>query len=112
MRDWRVDWPGVPISVWAFVCVLIFGIALTLVQASLSARSFTFVALLILAWPYLLLRGNRAIWLLTVAIYLVNIPWIIFGSVNWEHVLLTVLGLLLLLLPTTRDYFDRPTGSN
>jgi hypothetical protein len=58
-----------------------------------------------LAWAYFLLRGIRWLWFVTLAIHVLTIPGIVLGSVRWEGSVFTIAGLILLLLPATREYF-------
>lgn len=43
-------------------------------------------------------------WLLTLAVFLLTVPGIVLGLVNWQGSVFTVIGLALLLMPATREY--------
>jgi hypothetical protein len=106
MRNWGIDWRKVPSSVWVLAGVLVVGTVLAYARASVPARPLVVGLFFVFAWLYLLLKGIRWLWFLTLVLYLLTVPWIIIGSVGWENVVLTILGLLFLVLPSTRGYFE------
>jgi hypothetical protein len=60
---------------------------------------------LVVGWAYAILRGIRWVWFCTLALNVITIPGILLGSVSWEGAVVTLLDLVLLLLPATRQYF-------
>jgi len=69
-------------------------------------------AALMLAWLYFLLKGVRWVWIITVGISILGfLPNLIAGSLKWQGLALSLVGLLLLLIPVTRRYFSRSTAA-
>jgi membrane protein implicated in regulation of membrane protease activity len=69
-------------------------------------------AIIMLVWLYFLLKGVRWVWMVTIAIYVLGVvPNLISGSLTWQGVVSSLLGLMLLLLPVTRRYFSSPTAA-
>jgi hypothetical protein len=111
IRDWQIDPRRVPLSLWAFDGVLVIGAFMIFVRSSVPVGPIVFGVFFVSAWSYLLLKGIRWIWLATVTIYLLNVPWIALGSASWETIVTTMIGLSLLVLPSTRGYFKWPMQS-
>jgi hypothetical protein len=62
---------------------------------------------LILGWIYLLFRGERWVWWITVASGVLEVAWaLVLGLSHWWGIALSLLGLVLLLLPVTRRHFS------
>jgi len=69
-------------------------------------------AIVTLAWLYVLLKGVRWVWMVTIGIYALGlVPDLFSGSLTWQGVALSLSGLVLLLLPVTRRYFSRHTAA-
>ena len=100
-----IDWQRVPFSLWA-VCVLLLFEALAIAVA--VSGPVVLVALtppVALLWCFFLLKRVRWLWFATVFVSIVAIPGALSGCVSWR-IVLTLIGLLLLLLPSTRSYFS------
>jgi hypothetical protein len=64
---------------------------------------------LIFAWLYFLLDGVRWVWIVNLAILVLGLVLeVAFAPLDW-HDAVSLIGLVLLLLPVTRQYFS--TGS-
>jgi hypothetical protein len=64
-------------------------------------------AVIMIAWLYLLLKGVRWVWVLTIGVYALGLVlYLIPGSFTWQGVGLSLVGLVLLLLPGTRRHFS------
>jgi hypothetical protein len=100
-----INWRRVPWSLWAFAGTLLIGVVIIEATASAPVRPLVLAPFVVLAWSYFLFRGSRWLWFGTLAIYVLTIPGIVLGSVHWEAAVLTLVGLILLLLPDTREYF-------
>lgn len=86
--------------------------ALVEVKAHAPVPARFLFAVVVLAWLYFLLKGIRWIWIATVGIYVLGfIPEIISGSLTWQGVILSLVGLMLLILPVTRRYFVGHTSA-
>jgi hypothetical protein len=105
-----IEWRRVPLPLWIYSVVMLLGAILIEVKAHGPSLAKALYPVVVLAWLYFLLKGVRWVWVVTVGIYALGlIPYLISGSLNWQGIALTLLGLLLLLLPVTRRYFSRNT---
>jgi hypothetical protein len=105
-----IDWDRIPWPLWAFALLLAAGMIQVEVLAHDSFLVKVLFALLMLAWAFFLLKGERWLWILTVAISILGfIPVLISGSFISLGTAITLIGLVLLLLPATRRYFARET---
>jgi hypothetical protein len=103
------EWRKVPLPLWALEVVLLASLVVIDVTVTSSFVLLVFGWVVVLGWAYLLLTGIRWLWFVSVALFILTIPGIVDGSVDWVQSVLTIIGLGLLLLPTTRGYFlDRP----
>lgn len=100
-----IDWQRVPLSLWA-ICALLLIEALAIAFTTSGPLVVVVVTVPVaLVWCYFLLRGVRLLWFATVLVSVLAIPGALLGSVSW-HIGLTCMGLLLLLLPSTKIYFS------
>lgn len=106
-----IIWKKVPWSLWVYLVISL--LAMGAIETSASAPSLAkgLLAVITVAWLYLLFVGVRWIWLATVVIYaLCMVLRLGAGSLTPLGVGLSVIGLTLLLLPITRRYFAVKTG--
>jgi hypothetical protein len=62
--------------------------------------------LVIVAWVYGLLKGVRWVWIVTVAISALGpLPDLVSGTFSWRSAISSLIGIVLLTLPVTRQYF-------
>lgn len=99
----RVPWP-----LWIYSAVVLLGVVLIEIKTHGPTPAKALYVCIMLAWLYFLLKGVRWVWIGTVGIYALGlISYLISGSLKWQAIALSVVGLLLLLLPATRRYFSR-----
>lgn len=102
-----IEWRRVPWPLWGYSAVILLGVILVEVNAHTPIPARALFAVAMLAWLYFLLKGVRWVWIVTVGLYVLGlIPDLISGSLKWQGVALSVIGLTLLLLPVTRRYFS------
>ena len=102
-----IDWKRVPWSLWAYSAFVFLGVAWILVRAHGPIPIKVLYPCFMLAWLYFLLRGVRWVWIVTVGVYVLGLlPYLISGSLSFQVVALTLIGLLFLVLPATRRYFS------
>jgi hypothetical protein len=89
---------------WLLCALILLGSVPVEARGDGSPAALALVPVLMLVWSYLLLRGLRWLWFLTLATSLVIIPGIVLGTVTWEGYVESVLGAALLLMPDTRQY--------
>lgn len=112
MGEWMSRWREVPLSLWAFDGTMLANLVVIIAGPSdAPVGALVLAPICILAWAYFLLKGFRWLWLVTLALYAATIPGILTGSVHAAAAVLTIVGLILLLLPTTRAYFAVQTKS-
>lgn len=100
-----IEWQRVPLSLWA-VCALLLIEALAIAFTASAPMVLVVVTIPVaLVWCFFLLRGVRLLWFATLLVSVLAILGALLGSVSW-HIGLTCMGLLLLLLPSTRIYFS------
>ena len=100
-----IEWQRVPLSLWA-ICALLLIEALAIAFTASGPVVLVVVTIPVaLVWCFFLLRGVRLLWFATLLVSVLAIPGALLGSVSW-HIGLTCMGLLLLLLPSTRIYFS------
>jgi hypothetical protein len=111
MRYRVIKWENVPWSLWAFEGILL--VNLIVIEAAVSAPAPALIVALFFVpiWAYALLARLRWVWICTLALFVASIPEVVLGSVPWEGSVLTGVGLVLLLLPTTRHYFAKRAES-
>jgi hypothetical protein len=104
MMDWRqIPWP-----LWIYSAITLLGAILIEFRAHGPFLAKALYPIVMLVWLYFLLKGVRWIWIVTVGIYIVGlIPYLISGSLKWQGIALSLIGILLLLLPVTRQYFSK-----
>jgi membrane protein implicated in regulation of membrane protease activity len=107
-----IDWRRVPWPLWAYSAVMLLGTILVEVKAHGPIPANALLAAVMLALLYLLLKGVRWVWIVTLGIYVLGpVPEVISGSLEWQGVALSLIGLMLLLLPVTRRYFSSHTAA-
>jgi hypothetical protein len=101
-----IEWKRIPWSLWLYAAVMLVGAVLVEVSANGPVPAKGLLAAVMVTWLYFLLRGVRWAWIVTVGIYVLGlIPELISGSLEWQGVILSLIGLTLLFLPATRRYF-------
>jgi hypothetical protein len=105
----------VPWPLWIYSASVLFSATLVEVKAHGLIPAKALFAFLMLAWLFFLLKGVRWIWIATIGVAVLGfVPDVIAGSLSWQGVALSLIGLVLLLLPVTRRYFARepvPAGT-
>src|ERR1700712_4100193 len=102
-----IEWRRVPWPLWVFSAVVLLSVILIEVKAHGPIAAKALYPIIMFAWLYFLLKGTRWVWIVTVGIYALGlIVYLISGSLNWQSVAWSLIGLLLLLLPVTRRYFS------
>jgi hypothetical protein len=106
-----IEWKRVPWSLWAYsVALLLAAISIEVKVHGPVPAKVLFVAIM-LAWLYFLLRGVRWVWMVTIGIYVLGLVLdLISGSLTWQGVALSLIGITLLLLPVTQRYFSSHTA--
>jgi hypothetical protein len=108
-----IDWRRVPLSLWAICALLLFEALAITVAVSGPVILVALTVPVALTWCFFLLKGVRWLWFATVLVSVLAVPGAVFGPASWR-IVLTLIGLLLLLLSSTRAYFsiskskDRP----
>lgn len=101
-----IEWRRVPLSLWAFCVLLLIEALAFVVTVSGSAILVALTPPVAFVWCYLLLRGVRWLWFATVVVSVLAILGALSGSASWRSYALTLIGVTLLLLPSTRSYFS------
>jgi hypothetical protein len=102
-----VDWRKVPWPLWAYAVLTLGSIPVVFVTTSVPVVFAIFTTVLLLCWTLFLLRGVRWLWLATLAIDGVSlIVDLATGAGTWHGHLISVVSLVLLLLPATREFFS------
>jgi hypothetical protein len=107
-----IAWRQVPWTLWAFAVLTFAGLIVVLARASGNAPvpALIIYVVVILAWLYLLFRGVRWVWTITVGVGLVGLLFdLITGSGTWLGISSGLVGLLLMLLPATRRHVGART---
>jgi hypothetical protein len=107
-----IAWRRVPWTLWAFAVLTVAGLIVVLARASGDAPVAVLIVYvaLILAWLYLLFRGVRWVWIVTVGVGLVGLLFdLVTGSGTWLGVSSGLVALLLMLLPATRRHVGART---
>lgn len=93
---------------WVYSAVTLLGAILIEIQAHGPVSVKALYPFVMLAWLYGLFKGVRWVWIATVGVYVLGlISYLIPGSLNWRGLAFSLIGLLLLLLPVTRQYFSK-----
>jgi hypothetical protein len=102
-----IEWRRVPWPLWVHSAVTLTGTILVEITAHGPIPAKALFVAVMLAWLYLLFRGVRWVWIVTIGIYVLGlVPELISGSLQWRGVTVSLIGLILLLLPVTRRYFS------
>lgn len=103
-----IEWRRVPGPLWIFAFATFTGMVLIEIGAHGPVVAKALYAPVMLAWLFFLLRGVRWLWIATIVIYVLGtVPYLVSGSITLHSAFFTLLGLVLLLLPSTRGYFDQ-----
>ncbi len=105
-----IEWRRVPWPLWAYAVVLLTGAILIEVQAHGPIMAKAFYPFVMLVWLYFLFKGVRWVWVITVGIYILGLV-IYLLSLMWQGAGMSLIGILLLLHPVTRRYFDSHTAT-
>jgi hypothetical protein len=101
-----IEWKRVPWPLWAYSAVILLGTISLEVKAHGPIPPKLLFPAVMLTWLYLLLKGVRWVWIITVGVYVLGfVADLISGSLTWQGGILSLIGLVLLLLPVTRRYF-------
>jgi hypothetical protein len=105
-----IEWRRVPWSLWAYSAALLLGAISVEVKAHGPILAKVLLTAVMLAWLSFLLKGVRWVWIATVVICVFGlVSDLISGSLEWQGVALSLIGLMLLLLPVTRRYISGHT---
>jgi hypothetical protein len=110
-----IEWRRVPWSIWTFVLASIGLSAWFVTRVSRPALALLLFVAIVLAWAVALLSGMRWLWIATVVVGTVGlIDRLATGPRTWYGIAGEVIGLGLLLLPSTRRYFadQRPAAED
>ncbi len=110
-----IEWGKVPWSLW--LVVLASGVlsAWFVTQVSGPPAALVLFAVIVLAWAMALLSGVRWLWIATVGVGALGlISRLATGPRTWYGIAGEVIGLGLLLMPSTRSYFanQRPDAKD
>jgi len=105
-----IEWKRVPWPLWVYSAGTLLGTSLIEANTHGPIPAMVLYPFVMLAWLYGLLKGKRLIWIVTVGISVLGfVPDVILGGLKWQGVILGLIGLALLLLPVTRQYFSSHT---
>lgn len=103
-----IGWRRVPWPLWLYSASALYGTISIEVEIHGQVPAKVLFAFLALAWLFFLLKGVRWVWIATVGVSVLGpVPYLISGSLSWQGVATSVVGIVLLLLPVTRRYFAR-----
>lgn len=101
-----IEWGRVPWSLWLFVLSSVALSAWFVTQVTGPPAALALFGALMLAWAGALLAGVRWLWIATVAVGALGlVSRLATGPRTWYGIAGEVIGLSLLLLPSTRRYF-------
>ena len=101
-----IDWDKLPWSLRVYAFLIGIGAIVVVTQAHRVAGIAIFVVL-ILTWLYFLLRGSRFLWIVTVGISVLGLMTdLAFYSFTILGFATGIVGLVLLVLPSTRRFFS------
>jgi hypothetical protein len=103
-----IEWRRVPWTLWVFSASLLLGAFTVVLIVPGQAGAKALYAILMLAWIFFLLKGVRWVWIVTLALSVLDlIGDLISDSLTWRNLLPGVIGMGLLVLPVTRRYYTR-----
>lgn len=102
-----IEWKRVPWPLWLYSLVQLLALILTEVKVHGPAPAKALLAVVMLVWLYILLKGVRWAWVVTIGVYALGLVlYLTPGSFTWQGIGLSLVGLVLLVLPGTRRYFS------
>jgi hypothetical protein len=105
--SWGIDQETVPWSLWAYVATTGVNLVFLLARSN-HVKLAIFVVVALATWDYFLLCAARWLWIATVVGFaLFFVIDLATGSGNWWGTGIGLLQLFLLLLPSTRRFFER-----
>jgi hypothetical protein len=105
-----IAWGRIPWPLWILFALTVWGLAVLEISASGPTAVKILVPVITVAWLYLLLRGIRWVWIVTIGIYALSfIQYSLFEDPEWIATTTALVGTLLLLLPVTRQFFSHDT---
>ena len=97
----KVPWP-----LWLYVVLTTGTIVVAVFVAPTPVPPGAFSIVSILVWNFFLLRGIRWLWIATIVIGVLSIGFdLVTNTGTWYGTLNGLLGLALLIAPTTRQFF-------
>jgi uncharacterized membrane protein len=100
-----MKWNLIPWPLWIYSAITVAATVSLLSYGPIVARVLFIVIMLV--WLYLLLKGLRWVWTVTLGVYLLGFIDLIVGTLTWRGAAFGLVGLLLLLLPESREYFSK-----
>jgi hypothetical protein len=104
-----IEWKAVPWPLWIYSAITVITTISLEFHGPVSVR--VLFAIIMLVWLYLLLKGLRWVWILTVGVYVLGSIQLVWISFTWRGAAIGLVELLLLLLPETRRYFSSGTAA-
>jgi hypothetical protein len=107
-----IDWKRVPWTLW-LLAILFFGnIAILVGRTEPRAGLVVFSVLFLVGWLYLLFSGNRWVWILTIALFVVSLVIdLANGSpLPWYSWVTSLAELALLVQPDSCRFFAKRTA--
>lgn len=102
-----IPWRRVPWPLWVFTSIALFEAVRLEVRVHGPVVAMIIYPVLAFVWLYLMLRGVRWVWLVTVAFVVLGFGIeLIGGSVQWWGAIIGLVEPGLLLLPVTQRYFS------
>ncbi len=101
-----IEWRRVPWTLWVLAVLWLVGVILIEVKIHGQVPSKVLFPFVMFAWLFFLLKGVRWVWIVTLGISVLGLLTdLISGSLTLQGVASGLLGIVLLLAPTTRRYF-------
>lgn len=103
-----IKWKGVPWSLWVYAGIVLLGTVRLEIEAHGPVGAKGFFLLVMITWLYLLFRGMRWVWGITLVVYALGfVSFLSSDNLSLATGISSVAGFALLLLPVTRRYFAR-----
>jgi hypothetical protein len=106
-----IDWKRVPWTLWLLAVLFLGNLAILICGAELRAGLVVFSGLFVVGWLYLLFSGNRWVWILTIALFVVSLVIdLANGSpLPWYSWVINLAELALLVKPDSCRFFAQRT---